>query len=134
MKKRPHTIVIVILCIVLLLVCIAFFNFMMVEKVVLETFSHTEGYDSLELNALEKLAVMMLCNLSIYAGEPNAEPCCDSYRFHFYLPDGSEISVGEGAKSKVIVNPISGSRFWVYNEPLIRYIYALVDQYDLTID
>ena len=138
MKKRWTRKAMVVLCVILLFLLVGFLNKSIdpfrVQKVILNTQSHTGDFAQAELNTAEAQTCVLLYNLSLFAGEPNAEPCCDDYWLDIYFADGSTVRVSEGAKSKFIVNPVAGERFWKNGPFLIGYIDDLIDTYDLVRD
>ena len=137
MKKRLTILGIAVLCIVLLRVLIGVSGLhidpLAVEKVELKTYDHrTRG--EIELTALETWKLLALYNSSTFAGLVNAEPCCDAYGFKVYFRDGNTLYIGQGVRSKMIVRPDLGDAYYVQNQLLIQYIYALAEKYDLPID
>lgn len=140
MMKRWKIVVIVVVCAVLLLSLFGFgrkplFAFQ-VEKIELHTYSHThrQGECEAELNWTEAQKVMALYNFSRYEEDINAEPCCATYWLEIHLKNGKVIEVSEGPKNKMIVDPISGERYYKCNSGLVNYILQLVEKYELVYD
>lgn len=101
-----------------------------VDKIVLKTYDH-DSYGEKELTEEEARKLVFLYNTSRCLGDVNAEPCCASYGFGVYFKDGSHFYVGEGPKSKMIVNRGSGIRYYIENQALIDYILQLSRKYGL---
>lgn len=122
--------------IVLFLILIGFFRNMVnpgrVDRIELKTYDHS-SYGQMELTGAEKWMLIAMYNLSREAGEIYAEPCCDAYGFYMYFDDGSNLYVGEGTGSKMILTPISGERFYLQNWVMDKYIRLLAEKYDLPI-
>lgn len=134
MKKRTVNKLIVVIAVVLLVLVIHFLLikpiwFWDLDRVELHTYDHQRG-GRVTLTDFESWLAVTLYNASIFAGEVDAEPCCDEYRLVVYFEDGSRSSISEGVRSKMIVRPPNGS-FYVECGILIKYIESLAIKYDL---
>lgn len=101
-----------------------------VEKIVLRTYDHS-SHGEVELTEAEAKKIIALYNLSREAGEINAEPCCSEYGCYIYFKDGTHLWIGEGIRSKLILNPGTGERCYMDNSWLIDYMEELAIKYDL---
>ena len=128
MKKRTVNKLIVVISVVLLVLVIHFLLikpiwFWNVDRVELHTYDHQRG-GRVTLTDFESWLAVTLYNASIFAGEVDAEPCCDEYSLDVYFEDGTRSSISEGVRSKMIVRS-PDAKFYVACGVLIKFIEAL---------
>ena len=133
---RPLLIALVILTIVIVINAVFFWvHIVFAEKVELGGYDH-QTQSTVELTGEEAFKLSCIYNLSLFGGQVNAEPCCDSYWFQVTYLDGNTIYVGEGMeeKDKMILRIPNRSPVYVTNPWLIDYIHSLIEKYGLPID
>ena len=101
-----------------------------IDRVEVYTYDHKIA-GSIELNAIESVVAVTLSYLGVWAGEVNAEPCCDGYRLEVHYWDGTEVYFSEGAWSKLITNRPIGVRHYIWNPLMLEYIKFLANVYEL---
>ena len=133
---RPLLIALVILTVVIVINAVFFwFHIVFAEKVELGGYDH-QTQSTVELTGEDAFKLSCIYNLSLFGGQVNAEPCCDSYWFQVTYLDGNTIYVGEGMeeKDKMILRIPNRSPVYVTNPWLIDYIHSLIEKYGLPID